>query len=144
VEDYRSATFAYLSLKKVVSLCRHLIIVGDRATLKRANLEVVEAKIQEAPMIYKGTERLCGDPNPLQKKVKDYRSAASAYLSLNKAVSLCCHSIIVGQQKAAYIEEVELAQSHLVMVHTDLDALQERYRNIIQRTSIIPPTLNHI
>jgi len=34
------------------------------AALKKANLDAIEAKIQEAPMMYKGTERLCGDPTP--------------------------------------------------------------------------------
>jgi len=35
------------------------------ATLKREDLDAVEAKIQEASMIYKVIERLCGDPTPL-------------------------------------------------------------------------------
>ena len=47
------------------------------AALKKAGLDAVEAKIQEAPMIYKGIEQLCGDPTPLQKKVEDYGSAVS-------------------------------------------------------------------
>jgi len=76
-------------------------------------------------MIYKGIEQVYGDPNPLQKKVEDYRSVVSAYLSLKKAASLCCHSIVVGKQKTACTQEVELAQLYLVMVHTKLDALQE-------------------
>ena len=74
-------------------------------------------------MIYKGIERLCGDPTPLQKKVKDYRSTVSAYLSLKKATSLCCHLTIVGEQKVVCTKQVELAQFHLAMACTDLDAL---------------------
>ena len=57
--------------------------------LKKDDLDVVEAKIQEHPMIYKGIERLCGDSTPLKKKVEDYGSAVTAYLSLKKAASLC-------------------------------------------------------
>jgi len=36
-------------------------------------------------MIYKGIERICGDPTPLRKKLEDYESAVSAFLSLKKA-----------------------------------------------------------
>jgi len=61
------------------------------AALKKADLDAVEAKIQEAPMIYKGIKRLFGDPTPLQKKVEDYGSAVFAYLSLKKAASICRH-----------------------------------------------------
>jgi len=74
-------------------------------------------------MIYKGIERLCGDPTPLRKKVEDYGSVLYAYLSLKKATSLCCHLIVAGQQKASYTEQVKLAQSYLAMVRTDLGAL---------------------
>jgi len=77
--------------------------------LKKADLDVVEAKIQEGSMIYKGIERLSRDLTPLRKKVEDYGSAVSSYLCLKKAASLCCHLTVVGQQKTACIEEVELA-----------------------------------
>ena len=56
-------------------------------------------------MIYKGIQRLCGDPTPLGKKVEDYKSTVSAYLSLKKAASLCHHPTIVRQQKAACAEK---------------------------------------
>jgi len=59
--------------------------------LKNAKFNEVEAKIQGASMIYKGIERLCGDPNSLRKKVEDYGSAVSAFLSLKKAASTCRH-----------------------------------------------------
>jgi len=87
------------------------------------DLDVVEAKTQEAPMIYKGIERLCGDPNPLWRKEEDYGSVVSTYLSLKKATSLFCHPIVTGQQKAQCTEQVELAKSRLTMVHEDLDPL---------------------
>jgi len=52
-------------------------------------------------MIYQGIERLCGDLNPLRKKVEDYGSAVSASLSLKKVAFLCHPLTVVGQQKAA-------------------------------------------
>jgi len=67
------------------------------AILKKMDLDVVEAKIKDAPMIYKGIERLCGDLTPLWKKVEAYRRVVSAYLSLKKATSLCRHPTVVGQ-----------------------------------------------
>jgi len=56
--------------------------------LKRDDLNVIEVKIQETPMIYKGIKRPCGDSTPLRRKVEDCGSAVSAYLSLKKATSL--------------------------------------------------------
>jgi len=82
-------------------------------------------------MIYKGIKRLCGDPTPLRKKVEDYGSAVSTYLSLKKVASSCPHPIVVRQQKATYVEQVELTQSYLTMVHTNLDTLHERHRSVI-------------
>jgi len=55
------------------------------------DIHAMDAKIQEAPMIYKGTERLCGDPTYLRKKVEDYGSLVSTYLFLKKSASLCHH-----------------------------------------------------
>ena len=101
------------------------------ATLKKRDLDVVEAKIQEASIMYKGIERLCGDPTLLWKKVEDYGGTVLPYLSLKKAASLCYHPTVVGQQKVACTEQVEPAQSYHVMVRTDLDALQERHRSVI-------------
>jgi len=72
--------------------------------LKKADLYVVEAKIQEAPLIYKGIERLCDDPTPLRKKVEDCARAVSAYLSLKKVASLCRHPIVIGKKKVACTE----------------------------------------
>jgi len=45
-------------------------VIGSKylATLKKADLNAVEAKIQDAPMIYKGIERICGDLTPYQKR----------------------------------------------------------------------------
>jgi len=74
--------------------------------------------------------------------VEDYGSAISTYLSLKKAASQCRHPIVVGQEKTACAEEIELAQSHLAMVHTNLDALQERHRGIVQRISDLEETLH--
>jgi len=62
---------------------------------EKPNLNAVEAKIQETPTIYKGIERICDDPTPLWKKMEDYRSAVSAYLSLKKAASLCHYLTVV-------------------------------------------------
>ena len=70
-----------------------------------------------------GMERLCGDPTPLQNKVEDYGSVVSAYLSLKKAASVCHHLIVVGKEKAMYIEQVELAHSHLAKFCTNLNVL---------------------
>jgi len=67
------------------------------ADLKKVDLDVVEAMIQDAPMIYKGIVRLCGDQTPLWKKVEDYRSAVAAYMSLKKAASVCRHPTVIGQ-----------------------------------------------
>ena len=92
-------------------------------------------------MIYKGIEQLCGDLTPLWKRVEDYRSAVSAYLSLKKVAALYRHPIVVGQQKTACAQEVELDQSHLAMVLTKLDALQERHRSVTQRISDLEETL---
>jgi len=96
------------------------------AALKKVDLDAVEAKIQETPMMYKGIERLYGDPTPRGKRWRH---------------SLCCHTKVVGQQKTAWAEEVELVQSHLAMVHTKVDALQERHRSIVLRSSDLEETL---
>ena len=63
--------------------------------------------------------------------MQDYRSAVSAYLSLKEAASLYYHPTVVGQEKTACAKEIELAQSHLAMARTVLDALQERHRSIV-------------
>jgi len=92
-------------------------------------------------MIYKGIERLYADSTPLRKKVEDYGSVVSAYLSLKKATSLYCHLIDVGKERATCTKQVELKESHLAMVRADLDALQQRYGSIIQRIADLKETL---
>ena len=74
--------------------------------------------------------------------MENYKSAVSAYLSLKKYASLCHHSTVVGQQKTACTEEVKLGQSHLAMVHTELDASQERHTTIVRRMSDLEEILH--
>jgi len=62
-------------------------------------------------------------------------------LSFKKVVSLCRNPKVLAQQKATCIEQIELAQSHLTMVHTDLDALHETHRNVVQRITNLEETL---
>jgi len=95
--------------------------------LKNTKFGEVKTKIHEASMIYKGIERLYGDLNPLMKKVEDYRSAISPFLSLKKAASMCHHPNDVGKEKAMCSEQVKLEQSQLAMVHANLDALNEKH-----------------
>lgn len=86
-------------------------------------------------MIYKGIERLCGDPTPLKKKVEDYGSAMSAYLSLKKAASSCCHldDVVKVKEKAMCTEQVDLARSRLATVRADLGAVTEKIKGVAQR-----------
>ena len=44
-------------------------------------------------------------------------------------------------RKIACGEQVELVQSYLAMVCTDLDTLQERHENVIQRIAYLKETL---
>jgi len=44
---------------------------------------------------------------------------------------------------AMCIEKVDLAPSHPVMLHTDLDALQKRHESVIQRIVGLEETLLH-
>jgi len=44
-------------------------------------------------------------------------------------------------KKAMLTKQVELAQSHLAMVHTNLDALQERHGSVIERIGKLEETL---
>jgi len=110
--------------------------------LKKADLDAVEAMIQDAPMIYKGIVRICGDPTPRGKKLEDYTSAVAAYMSLKKAASICRHPTAIGQQKTVCAKEVKLSQSHLAMARIELDALQKRHRSIVQRISYLKGTLH--
>ena len=57
--------------------------------------------------------------------MQEYGGKVSAYSTLKKATSLCHHLTEVGQEKAMCTEQVELAQSYLVVVHANLDALKE-------------------
>ena len=78
-------------------------------SLKNGKFEEVEGKLQSAPMIYKGIERLRRDATPLKKEVEDYGSAVSAFLSLKKAASSCRHPDDVAKEKALCIAQVDLA-----------------------------------
>lgn len=59
-------------------------------------------------MIYKGIERLYGDPTPLRKRVEDYRSAVLTFLCLKKAASLYRHPDDVAKERVSCIERVDL------------------------------------
>ena len=91
----------------------------------------------------KGRSWCCGgqDPGGTHDIQGDYENAISAYLSFKKVVSLCRNPKVLAQQKATCIEQIELAQSHLTMVHTDLDALHETHRNVVQRITNLEETL---
>ena len=73
------------------------------ASLKNVKFEEIEGKVQSALMICKGIERVRGDPTP-SKKMEDYGSAVSAFLSLKKAVFLCRHPDDVAKEKALCTE----------------------------------------
>jgi len=92
-------------------------------------------------MIHKGIERLCGDPIPLRKKDRGLWEYDICLLVFEESGSLCHHPTVVGQQKTACTEEVELAQSYLSMVRTKLDALHKRHRSVIQRIADLEETL---
>jgi len=99
-------------------------------SLKNVKFEEVEGKLQSAPMIYKGIERLHRDPTPLKKKVEDYGSAVSAFLSLKKAASSCRHPDDVAKEKALCTEQVDLVRSRLVTVRADLSAVTEKLKGV--------------
>jgi len=92
-------------------------------------------------MIYKGIERLCGDLTPLRKKVEDYRSVVSAFLSLKKAASSCHHPDNAAKEKALCTEQVNLACSHLVTTHVDLDVSTEKLKGVEQKITDLEDTL---
>ena len=102
-------------------------------SLKNVKFEEVEGKLQSAPMIYKGIERLHGDPTPLKKKVEDYGSAVSAFLSLKKAASSCRHPDDVAKEKAFCTEQVDLARSSLATSRADLSVVTEKLKGLAQR-----------
>jgi len=77
-----------------------------------------------------GDSTTCGDSNPLRKKVEDYGSAISAFLSLKKVASLCHHPNNVVKEKALGTEQVDLARSHLAMVRANLDASVEKLKGV--------------
>jgi len=82
-------------------------------SLKTVNFDEVEAKIQEASLIYKGIEQLCEDLNPLRKKVKDYGSVVSAFLSLKKTASMCHHLDNVEKVKACALSR-SILRDHIL------------------------------
>jgi len=90
----------------------------------------VEARLQGPPMIYKGIEWLCGDPNPLRKKVEGYKSAISTFLSLEKAASTYRSIDDVVKEKALCVKQVNFARSHLPTVRADLDASTEKLKGV--------------
>ena len=81
-------------------------------------------------MIYKGIERLCGDPTPLKKRVEDYGSAVSAFLSLKKATSSCCHTDDVAKEKALCTEQVDLARTRLATARANLSAVTGKLKGV--------------
>jgi len=64
----------------------------------------------------------------LRKKVEDYGSIVSAFLSLKKTSSMCYHPNDVGKEKAMCAKQVKLVQSYLAMARADLDALIEKHK----------------
>ena len=102
-------------------------------SLKSVKFEQVEGKLQSAPMIYKGIERLCGDPTPLKKRVEDYGSAVSAFLSLKKATSSCRHPDDVAKEKALCTEQVDLARARLATARANLSAVTGKLKGVAQR-----------
>jgi len=94
----RAATSFCLGLDPHGIVIAVIQVIGSEclAALNMADLDVMEAKIQETSMIHKGIVRLCGHLTPFQKKEEDYRSVVSTYLSLKKAASLCRHPRVVG------------------------------------------------
>jgi len=92
-------------------------------TLKKANFNVVETKIQEPSMIYKRIEWLCVDLVPLQKRAEDYGCALFGYSYLKKAASSCRHTIDEGKKKIIWTNRDDFTQSHFFMVHTYLNAM---------------------
>jgi len=98
--------------------------------LKNAKFNEVEGRLQGAPMIYKGIERLCEDPTPLKKKVEDYGSFVLAFLSLEKAASSCHHPDDVAKEKALCTEQINLACSRLATACTDLGVVIEKLKGV--------------
>ena len=92
-------------------------------------------------MIYKGIERLCGDPTPLKKRVEDYGSAVSAFLSLKKAASSCRHPNDVAKEKALCTEQVDLARSRLATARADLSAVTGKLKGVVQRITDLEDAL---
>jgi len=103
------------------------------ASLKNAKFDEVEEKLQGAPMMYKGIERLCEDPTPLRKKVEDYRSVVSAFLSLKKVTSSCRHLDDAAKEKALCTKQVDLMPSLLATVRAILGASMEKVKGVEQK-----------
>ena len=96
--------------------------------LKNTNFDEVDAKIHRSLMTYTGIKPYYRDPNPLRKKVEDYRSIISASLSLKKAASMCCNPNDVQKEKAIHSKQVEFARSHLAIFCADLDVSTEKQK----------------
>jgi len=102
-------------------------------SLKNVKFDEVKGRLQVAPMIYQGIERLYVDPSHLRKKVEDYDSVVSAFLSLKKTAFLCHHPDDVAKEKALCTEQVDRACSHLAKVRADLGALMEKLKGVEQK-----------
>lgn len=107
-------------------------VIGSKhlVSLKNVRFDEVGGRLQGAPMIYKEIEWLCGDPTPLRKKVEDYGSAASAFLSLKKAASSCRHPNDITKENALCIEQIDLGHSRLVMVRANFDGSTEKLKGV--------------
>lgn len=88
----------------IFTITAWIMIFEYLTALKKYRIWWHETKIDEASITYKGMEWLCGHPSPLQKKVKDYVSVASTFLTLRKIISLCHYPKDVGKEKAMYTE----------------------------------------
>ena len=102
-------------------------------SLKNAKFDEIEGKFQAAPMIYEGIERLCRNPTPLRKRVEDYGSAVSAFLSLNKVAFSCRQPDDVAKEKALCTEQVDLVRSRLATALADLGASTEKPKGVEQK-----------
>ena len=69
----------------------------------------------------------------MKKKVEDYGSAVSAFLSLKKAASSCRHPDDVTKEKALCTEQVDLVRSRLATARADLSAVTEKLKGVAQR-----------
>ena len=79
--------------------------------------------------------------DPLAKKGGGLWECGNCLLVFEESYFLMLPFDSCTATKDRMYREVELAQSHLVMVRTELDALQERHRSVVQRMSDLEKTL---